>query len=325
MSNILKKVIKLFSIFILIIFSLGVFIMIINNNRLYVVEASRVKTNDIIKEVNEFTGVIGPKYYIDIYANDELSLENVYIKSAQIVEDKSLFKLVTANNIVDKNSITVKSENNNENIKDDIENIQINQSGEFSVSNKVYIDYISENVQLKKGELICRYCYYDTNVYVEANVSSDVLNKVVNQRPKIQFKNNNILQLKMVDYNEFQDYGQVYFDVEGLSQSTMKLYSNVELEIVKDTQCDTIVPKTAFLSYEGIKEGASGVIYIIVEEKTILGKQNVLYEQSCEISTVGKNELGISIDNWRVSPNDIKNVVKYPTSKLKMNMRVRVK
>lgn len=322
MNKLLEKILKIFGIFILVIVVIGIFILIIHNNMLYAIRMYSVGNLTDINRKYEFSGIVQPKYYVEIYANKDLELLDINIENTQIVEDEKLFTLQQLNSkILDKNFFDIVSPNKAYDEKCMI----INDNNEVKVNKKIYIDYISDMKQIKKGEIICRYCYYDENLYVETQVDRELFDYINNSKSDIKFKDNDTLLLEIVDYNEFPTKADMYLEVINASINVLVPFEEVKLNTYEEIKCDLVLSKDVFLSRGEITMGSSGVIYYVVEENTILGKQNVLIKQECEVCAINEYQIGLKFEIHKVNSRYVKGVVVLPTSKLEDGMRVRIK
>lgn len=321
MSKTINKVLKIFSIFIFSIVVLGMFIVVIYKNTLQVVDKSPVKSNQVLQSCSSFEGIVKPKYFIEVYANDKIYISVPNVKKTQIIKDKELFRFLSDNNFIDKSQLSVVSQN-----LDDINNININEKSQLLIKDKIYIDYITDKTMLNKGDLLLRYCYYDKNIYIESKVNKLLFKDIVNDEGEIKVNGYSSVKLKLIDYNEYLSYNEIYLENEKQKSNILGLFNTIKLNLIKNIECEYSVRKSALLIYGELSVGSTGKVIAIVEKDTILGKQNVLYEQQCEITAIGKYNVGIKITDYdNVFVTGVNNIVSLPTSKLKMCMRVRVK
>ncbi|QSX05885.1 hypothetical protein JYG23_14670 [Sedimentibacter sp. zth1] len=322
MNKLLEKFLKIFGIFILVIVVIGIFMLIVHNSTLYPVQVYSESKITNVNQLYEFNGVVKPKNYVEIYANRDLDLTDINVENTQIVEDKELFALKQSDDkVLDKSAFNVVSPNKG----NDEECLIINENNKIQVNKKIYIDYISDTAQIKKGDMICRYCYYDENLCIEASVDKNLFNYMTDYQPDIKFKNNDTLLLEVVDYDEFPQYCDMFLEVKNAAINILVPFEEVNLNTYKEMKCDLVVNKEVLLPRGEIAINSSGVIYYVVEENTILGKQNVLIEQECEVCAINEYQIGLKFDMHKAYSVQVKGVVAFPTSKLEDGMRVRIK
>lgn len=322
MNKLLGKVLRGFGVFVFAIVIIGIFTLIIYNNTLYPVQISSYEEIKEIEHIYELNGTVTPKYFVEVYAQNDLTLENINIQNTQIVEEDNLFLIKSVDGtILDLNSLRLESPNS----AYDLENLAVNDEKAIQTNKKIYIDYINENISIKKGDLILKYCYYDENLVVKSTINRDLYDYISQENPEIKFEGNKTLVLKIVDYEEFPNSFNVSLEVENALINVLVPFENVNMITTKKTECDLAVKKTLFLPNGQIALQSSGAIYYVIEEDTILGKQYVLVYQNGKIMGYNDTEVGLEFEMLKAYSCNIKGIVAYPTSNLKDGMRVRIK
>lgn len=321
MGKITEKILKAFGLFIIVIVLIGFFTLSIYRNTLCAVQCSSIGQEKTINSQYEFIGMVKPKNYIEIYAERDLTLVDTKIKNTQIVENEAMFTLQSKEgDVLDISAIKILSQN-----QEDVEYIVINDNNELQVSKKICIDYITESTDIRVGELIARYYYYEENLIIESRIDRNLFNYIKTNKPEMKFKGNVTLSLSIDDYDEFTQYCLLNLKIQNAPDVILTPFETVTLVTDEKVDCDLVVSKSLFLSRGQIELDCTGVIYYITEVDTVFGKQYALAEQECIICGINDYDIGLKIDDKNSYSDMAKGVVFLPTTELKDGMKVRIK
>ena len=235
----------------------------------------------------------------DIYATEVNVSEGELVKKGQqiarlggedVVEELNLY----IKNVKDKFEKLSKVQKNIHNLYSDIiksnidNNIRIDENGICSISEKIYIEYVTDKSTLRKDDVILRYRPYGPeNLIIKTNIDEQTYIKANMPGNSIRYggKSYSFKAIK-VDDKRFEDYYEVSFPInEG---DEYDLNDEVRFEITLESFYGNAAPKTAIVPIGDIKVGAKCYVYIIAAEDTMFGDIEVIQQKTAFIQQVGE-------------------------------------
>ncbi len=274
---------------------------------------------------------------MDIYATKVLVIEGEAVKKGQKIaelggDDLTSYFDESIKSIKDKQKII-------SNLRKDINELygdtltfntessfKMDDDGACKISDKIYVEYISDKASLKEGETILRYRVYDNS---SMQIKTMVDAKTYKSMPTTIYYGTDMwnmdAQTRLVGVKEFAKGYEVSFEHDEKYLAGLGLNDNVILKFSIEDRFENVIPKSAIVPIGRIAVGSSGYVYIINQEESILGNVDVLSEKRVTIKAVGDENVAIEFDkNFYNRGKDIV-IVNFIDSTLKDGMRVRVK
>ncbi len=274
---------------------------------------------------------------MDIYATKVLVIEGEAVKKGQKIaelggDDLTSYFDESIKNIKDKQKII-------SNLRKDINELygdtltfntessfKMDDDGACKISDKIYVEYISDKASLKEGETILRYRVYNNS---SMQIKTMVDAKTYKSMPTTVYYGTDMwnmdAQTRLVSVKEFAKGYEVSFEHDEKYLAGIGLNDNVILKFSIEDRFENVIPKSAIVPIGRMAVGSSGYVYIINQEESILGNVDVLSEKRVTIKAVGDENVAIEFDkNFYNRGKDIV-IVNFIDSTLKDGMRVRVK
>lgn len=268
--------------------------------KVFVIEGERVKKGQKIAELG---------------GDDLISYFNEMIKSIKDIQ-KEISSLRKDLNELYGDTVTFNTESS----------FKMEDDGSCKISDKIYIDYITDKVSLREGETILRYRVYDSNsLQIKASVDS----KTYKSMPTVVYYGTDIWEMntttRLISSKEFARGYELSFEYDQKFFAGLNLNDRIMLKFSLEDRFDNIIPKSAIVPIGRIAVGSSGYVYIINQEESILGNVDVLSEKRVTIKAVGDENIAIEFDkNFYNRGKDIV-IVNFIDATLKDGMRVRLK
>lgn len=216
---------------------------------------------------------------------------------------------------------------------DDEVRVTYDETGAYSVGDKIYIDYLSQDRIIEEGDLVLRYAVYNTkaDLKIEAAIDRDDFEHLVDGSPEIVFwrkdekkKNKASIEQRTM----YADHGEMIFTMNDETQEAITVMDVLKFTAQTGGNYPVTVPRTAVVPIGGMKVGNACYVYVVKEETSLLGKTNRLFRGRYNIDAVGSSRVAISNDAGdTASPiltSDIK-IANYVSSLLEDGMAVRVR
>lgn len=214
---------------------------------------------------------------------------------------------------------------------------EMDSDGICTIPEKIYVEYITDRVSLREGETILRYSVYDDKLLqIKAMLDPDTYTKM----PTVVYYGTDYIDMnykaEIISTKEFLRGYEVSFkyekpDVENPNPNntgnTLNLSLNdpVMITFTTSDRYEYVIPKSAIVPVGKMAVNASGYVYIINKEESILGNVNVVSEQLVTIKAVGDDNVSIEFGKNFYSRGRDTVVVNNISSILKDGMRVRLK
>ena len=208
--------------------------------------------------------------------------------------------------------------------------LTINESGVYSLADKVYIEYITDQKIINEGDTIIKYSPYNSNkdMYLEAVLERETYEKAFGGNCTLYFwktdeKKRNSISIESM--REFSDYSEIVFSLRDELNEKFYVSDNIGVLAQSEEKYNCVVDKTAIVPIGDLKEDNYCYLYIVETEDFILGKTQFLTQSKYKILAVGDNTAALEpsdssskvIDSFSV-------IVNYATSVLENKMNVRV-
>jgi hypothetical protein len=274
---------------------------------------------------------------MDIYATKVLVVEGEAVKKGQKIAELGGDDLTSYFNEMAKNIKDMQKQINN--LRKDINelygdtitfnmesSLKMEDDGSCKISDKIYVEYITNNVSLREGETILRYRVYDSSS-LQIKVTVDA--KTYKSMPTVVYYGTDIWEMntttRLIKAKEFAKGYELSFEHDEKYYAGLSINDRVMLKFSIEDRFENIIPKSAIVPIGRIAVGSSGYVYIINKEESILGNVDVISEKRVTIKAVGDENVAIEFDkNFYNRGKDIV-IVNFTDSTLKDGMRVRLK
>lgn len=276
-------------------------------------------------------------YENGIVAKDDLDSKNDIMKDCQknydneVLQYKSEVEIYTMTlNRID-GEIKILQARLQGKIKEDGENkITADSSGLYFLSNKVYIDYITDKKIVDEGEIVIRYSICNTNadLYMEAYLDRDVYDDIFKNKYSLYFWKSDERKKESVgiqSVRSFPDHNELVFSLREELRENAYITDSVKFMAQSEEAYECVVEKTAVVPIGEIKSGNYCYIYTVETEESILGAVNYLKQGEYKMLAVGDNTVAVEpaqMNTTRIDRDTL--IVNYASSILEDEMRVRV-
>ena len=216
-------------------------------------------------------------------------------------------------------------------INEDGENkITVDSSGVYFLSDKVYIDYITDKKVVDEGETVIRYSICNTNadLYMEAFLDREIYDNIFKNKYSLYFWKSDEKKRESVgvrSVRSFPDHNELIFSLRDELRENLYISDSVRFMAQSEEAYECVVDKTAVVPIGDLKAGNYCYIYTVETEQSILGQLNYLKQGEFEILAVGDTTVAVEParqDTARIDSYSI--IVNYASSILEDEMRVRV-
>lgn len=216
-------------------------------------------------------------------------------------------------------------------INEDSENrITVDNSGVYFLSDKVYIDYITDKKVVDEGETVIRYSLCNTNadLYMEAYLDRDIYDDIFKNKYSLYFWKNDERKKESVgiqSVRSFPDHTELIFTLRDELRVNVYISDSIKFMTQSEEAYECVVEKTSVVPIGELESGNYCYIYTVVTEESILGQVNYLKQGEYKILAVGDNTVAVEpsqpgtakIDRYTL-------IVNFASSVLEDEMRVRV-
>lgn len=275
-------------------------------------------------------------YENEIVAKEELDNKNDIMEEARIdyenklSNNKSETEIYTINlNRIDV-EIKILQTKLQGKIIDDENKIIVDSSGTYFLTDKVYVDYITDKKVVDEGEIVVRYslCNSNADLYMEASLDRDVYDNIFKNKYSLYFWKSDERKKDSVgvqSVRSFPDHNELIFSLRDELRENVYISDSVKFMAQSEEAYECVVEKTAIVPIGEMKSGNYCYIYTVETEESILGQVKYLQQGEYKILAVGDNAVAIEPSQ----PNTLKIyreslIVNYATSVLEDEMRVRV-
>ncbi len=201
--------------------------------------------------------------------------------------------------------------------------------GNCIVSDRIYVDYITEKTTLRKGDIILKYHTYNNDAMsIKAVVDAKTYKNLKQIGDKIYYganKGKMDVKAALDGVKEFSKSYELSYKYQEADVGRLNLSDNVIFSFIAEEKGTNVIPKTAIVPIGKIEVGSSGFVYIVNTEDSILGNIDVLEEKKVTITAVGDETVSIEFDkNFFTGYRDIF-IVNHIDSTLKDGMRVKTR
>ncbi len=201
--------------------------------------------------------------------------------------------------------------------------------GNCIVSDRIYVDYITEKTTLRKGDIILKYHTYNNDAMsIKAVVDAKTYKNLKQIGDKIYYganKGKMDVKAALDGVKEFSKSYELSYKYQEADVGRLNLSDNVIFSFIAEEKGTNVIPKTAIVPIGKIEVGSSGFVYIVNTEDSILGNIDVLEEKKVTITAVGDETISIEFDkNFFTGYRDIF-IVNHIDSTLKDGMRVKTR
>ncbi len=284
----------------------------------------------------------------EVYSNSDMDVNatKVYVIEGETVKKGQKIAVLGGEDLVSYLNASIKKIKDKikliSNLKKDIGNlygdiITINSDNNFimdnigncAISEKIYVDYITENTTIRKGDVILKYHTYNNDALsIKAVVDAKTYKNLKQIGDKIYYganKGNMDIKAALDGIKEFSKSYELSYKYQEADIGRLNLSDNVIFSFTAEEKCVNVIPKTAIVPIGRIEVGSNGFVYIINTEDSILGNIDVLEEKKVTITAVGDETVSIEFDkDFFTGYRDIF-IVNYIDSTLKDGMRVKTK
>lgn len=271
--------------------------------KLYVIEGEEVKKGQKI-------AILGGNDLVNKISADIKNIKDTMKQISGIRKDLSQFY---------DDIITISGDNN----------FAIDNEGNCTISQKIYVDYVTDKTSLRKDDIIMKYHIYSNDAFsIRAIVDSKTYKNLVKAGDKVYYGENMINATSRAVLKESKEFSKKYeLSYEILPEDIGKFTfnDNVVLTFSFEEGYANVIPKTAIVPIGKMAVGSSGYIYIINKEDSMLGNIDVLEEKRVTITAMGDETISIEFDkNTFLGMRDIF-IVNYIDSTFKNGMRVKTR
>lgn len=275
-------------------------------------------------------------YENEIVAKEELDNKNDIMEEARIDYENKLSNKISETEIYTINlnridvEIKILQTKLQGKIIDDENKIIVDSSGTYFLTDKVYVDYITDKKVVDEGEIVVRYslCNSNADLYMEASLDRDVYDNIFKNKYSLYFWKSDERKKDSVgvqSVRSFPDHNELIFSLRDELRENVYISDSVKFMAQSEEAYECVVEKTAIVPIGEMKSGNYCYIYTVETEESILGQVKYLQQGEYKILAVGDNAVAIEPSQ----PNTLKIyreslIVNYATSVLEDEMRVRV-
>ncbi len=215
-------------------------------------------------------------------------------------------------------------------IEDDENKITVDSSGVYFLSDKVYIDYITDKKVVDEGETVIRYSLCNTNedLYMEAFLDREVYDNIFKNKHSLYFWKSDERKKESAgiqSVRSFPDHNELVFSLRDGIRENVYISDTVKFMAQSEEAYECVVEKTAVVPIGELKSGNYCYIYAVVTEESILGKVNYLKQGEYKILAVGDDTVAVEPARQGTAAMDRYTLIAdYASSVLEDEMRVRV-
>lgn len=216
-------------------------------------------------------------------------------------------------------------------IIDDSENkITVDSSGAYFLSDKVYIDYITDKKVVDEGETVIRYSLCNTNadLYMEAVLDREVYDNIFKNKYSLYFWKIDDRKKESVgvqSVRSFPDHNELIFSLRDELRENVYISDTVKFMAQSEETYECVVAKTAVVPIGELKSGNYCYIYTVESEESILGQINYLRQGEYKILAAGDSTVAVEPVQQNTARIDRDSLIAdYASSVLEDEMRVRV-
>jgi len=299
---------------------------------------SVTKLKDLLNKAEEEYKKTSLLYDNDVITEKELEEKRDNMNSCKSDYENSLETLQGETQIYNMNIIkldeevkTLQAELQVElNGNNDVEyKLTLDKNGGYSLSDRVYIEYITDQKVINEGDTVIKYSVYNSNsdMYIEAKVDRKTYEKAFNNNCTLYFwktdeKKKNSISVESI--REFSDYSEIVFPFGGEPNESIIVLDNLAFLAQAEERYSIVVEKTAVVSIGDLKEDNFCYIYLVKTEDSILGETQYLKQSKYKILAVGDSMVALEPDKGSENLDRFSVVVNYVSSILEDKMRVRV-
>jgi len=207
--------------------------------------------------------------------------------------------------------------------------LTINQNGEYSLADKIYIEYITDQKIINEGDTVIKYSLYNSNkdMYIEAVLDRNTYEKAFDDNCTMNFwktdeKKKNSINMESI--REFSDYSEIVFPLRDELNEKVNVSDNLRFLAQAEEKYNAVVDKTAIVPIGDLKEDNYCYLYIVETEDSILGKTQFLSQNKYKILAVGDSTVALEPEKQSKVIDSFTVIVNYASSLLEDKMRVRV-
>lgn len=208
--------------------------------------------------------------------------------------------------------------------------ITVDSSGVYFLSDKVYIDYITDKKVVDEGETVIRYSICNTNadLYMEAYLDREVYEDIFKNKYSLYFWKNDEKKRESAgvqSVRSFFDHNELIFSLRDGLRENVYISDTVKFMAQSEEPYECMVDKTAVVPIGELKTGNYCYIYRVESEESILGQINYLKQGEYKILAVGDNTVAVEPAQQNTARIDRYTLIaNYASSVLEDEMRVRV-
>ena len=207
--------------------------------------------------------------------------------------------------------------------------LTVNQDGVYSLSDKVYVDYITDKNIINEGDTVIKYAVYNSNkdMCIEAVVDRKTSEKVFGENCLLYFwksdeKKRNSITTESI--REFSDHSEIIFPLNEELNEKVNVQDNLSVLAQAEEKFTTVVDKTAIVPIGDLKADNYCYMYLVEEEDSIMGKTQYLNQNKYKILAVGESTVAVEPDTQSKNIDRYTVIVNFASSLLEDKMRVRV-
>lgn len=216
-------------------------------------------------------------------------------------------------------------------VNEDGENkITVDSSGVYFLSDKVFIDYITDKKIVDEGEIVIRYSICNTNadLNMEAYLDRNIYDDIFKNKYSLYFWKSDERKKESVGIQEvrsFPDHNELVFSLRDELRENVYITDSVKFMAQSEEVYECVVEKTAVVPIGEMKSGNYCYIYTVETEESILGTVNYLKLGEYKMLAVGDNTVAVEPAQQNAARIDIDTlIVNYASSILEDRMRVRI-
>lgn len=210
------------------------------------------------------------------------------------------------------------------------EKLTVDLSGAYFLTDKVYIDYITDKKVVEEGDILLKYslCNTNTDLYMEAVMDMNVYNNIFSNEYSVYFWKNDEKKreaVKVESVRFFPDHGELVFAVKDELKENLYISDSVKFMAQSEEKYGCVVDKTAVVPIGELKVDNNCYVYSVLTEESILGQISYLKQGGYKILAVGESTVAIEPlqgNKERIDKDSL--IVNYASSVLEDDMRVRV-
>lgn len=277
---------------------------------------------------------------MDVYATNVYIIEGESVKKGQkiaVLGGEDLVNYLSENikNIKDKMKFISDLKKDMGDLYGDIikintdNNFIMDNAGSCTISEKIYVEYITDKTSLREGDVILKYHRYNNDTLsIKSVIDAKTYKSLKSIGDKVYYGASiGKMDVKAVldSVKEFSKSYELTFKYQESDVGRLNLNDNVIFSFIAEERRENVIPKTAIVPIGKIDVGTSGYVYIINTEDSILGNIDILDEKKVTITAVGDETVSFEFEkDFFAGYKDIF-IVNYIDSTLKDGMRVKTK